>query len=55
MIPIVNVIMWIKWLISDKTNQNLKNFLISSLIMLVIGGLFWFIFMTFLMTPNMPM
>ncbi|MBC2856983.1 hypothetical protein H3N56_11120 [Cetobacterium sp. 2A] len=39
MIPIVNLIMWIKWLVSDKTNINLKNFLIASLIMMVIGGI----------------
>ncbi|WP_438568539.1 hypothetical protein [Cetobacterium sp.] len=31
--------MWIKWLVSDKTNINLKNFLIASLIMMVIGGI----------------
>ena len=47
MIPIVNLIMWIKWLVSDKTNVNLKNFLIASLIMMVIGGIvvgvIWFI------------
>ncbi|MGL5122687.1 MAG: hypothetical protein ACRC6K_00765 [Fusobacteriaceae bacterium] len=36
MIPILNIIMWIKWLVSDKTNKNLKNFLISSLVMLLI-------------------
>lgn len=38
MIPIVNLIMWIKWLISDKTNINLKNYLIALLIIVVIGG-----------------
>lgn len=47
MIPIVNLIMWIKWLISDKTNVNLKNFLIASLIIMVISviivGVTWFI------------
>lgn len=47
MIPIVNLIMWIKWLVSDKTNVNLKNFLIASLIMMVIGGIIvgviWFV------------
>lgn len=47
MIPIVNLIMWIKWLVSDKTNINLKNFLIASLIMMVIGGIvvgvIWFV------------
>lgn len=47
MIPIVNLIMWIKWLISDKTNVNLKNFLIASLIIMVISviivGATWFI------------
>lgn len=39
MIPIVNLIMWVKWLVSDKTNVNLKNFLIASLIMIIIGML----------------
>lgn len=39
MIPIVNLIMWVKWLVSDKTNINLKNFLIASLIMIIIGML----------------
>lgn len=39
MIPIINLIVWIKWLVSDKTNVNLKNFLIASLIMMVIGGI----------------
>ena len=53
MIPIVNIIMWIKWLVSDKTNQNLKNFLIASLVMLVIGAIIWFLSMTFLMTSSM--
>ncbi|WP_297434273.1 hypothetical protein [uncultured Cetobacterium sp.] len=53
MIPIVNIIMWIKWLVSDKTNQNLKNFLIASLVMLVIGAIIWFLSMTFLMTSTM--
>ncbi|MGL4863903.1 MAG: hypothetical protein ACRC4T_12365 [Cetobacterium sp.] len=47
MIPIVNLIMWIKWLVSDKTNINLKNFLIASLIMMVISGIvvgvIWFV------------
>ncbi len=52
MIPIVNIIMWIKWLISDKTNKNLKNFLIASLLMLIIGSIIWFISMMFLMNPN---
>ena len=53
MIPILNIIMWIKWLVSDKTNQNLKNFLIASLVMLVIGAIIWFLSMTFLMTSTM--
>ena len=25
MIPIVNIVMWIVWLVSEKTNLNLKN------------------------------
>lgn len=44
MIPIVNIIMWIKWLISDKTNLNLKNFLISSLVILLI----WIVILIFI-------
>ena len=46
-IPIINLIMWIKWLTSSKTNMNLKNFLIASLIMIAIGGIVfggvWFV------------
>ena len=53
MIPIVNIIMWIKWLVSDKTNQNLKNFLIVSLVMIVICMIILFLSMTFLMTSSM--
>lgn len=53
MIPIVNIIMWIKWLVSDKTNQNLKNFLIASLIMIAIGMIIWGLSMAFLMTSGM--
>lgn len=53
MIPIVNIIMWIKWLVSDKTNQNLKNFLIASLIMIAIGMIIWVLSMAFLMTSGM--
>lgn len=45
-IPIINIIMWIKWVISDKTNLNLKNFLIASLIMMLIGTLIYGIFFT---------
>lgn len=36
MIPIINIIMCIIWLVSDKTNKNLKNFLMASLIILAI-------------------
>lgn len=53
MIPIVNIIMWIKWLVSDKTNQNLKNFLIASLVMIVIGMIICFLSLTFLMASSM--
>lgn len=48
MIPILNIIMWVKWLISDKTNQNLRNFLIASFVMLILGTLSYFIYSTFL-------
>lgn len=44
MIPIVNIVMWIKWLVSDKTNYNLKNYLISCLVVMAIGALLWFMF-----------
>lgn len=47
MIPIVNIVMWIKWLVSDKTNQNLKNFLISGLVMMAIGFVVWFLLFFF--------
>ncbi len=43
-IPFVNVVMWIVWLVSKKTNLNLKNFLIASLIMTAIFMLLVFIF-----------
>lgn len=47
MIPLVNIIMWIKWLVSDKTNLNLKNFLISGLVMMVIGFILWMLLFFF--------
>lgn len=53
MIPVVNIIMWIKWLVSDKANQNLKNFLIASLVMIVIGMIICFLSLTFLMASSM--
>ncbi|MDU1909915.1 hypothetical protein [Fusobacterium sp.] len=43
MIPIVNFIMWIKWLVSEDTNLNLKNYLMASLILIGIFMLIWFI------------
>ncbi|MGL6063501.1 MAG: hypothetical protein ACRC0S_00190 [Fusobacteriaceae bacterium] len=48
-VPILNIIMCIKWLVSDKTNKNLKNYLISSLIifLIVIGIYGIFIFTIF--------
>lgn len=52
MIPIVNIIMWIKWLVSEKTNQNLKNFLIASLVMIFLGIIIWFLVMALLMTSS---
>ena len=48
MIPILYLIMWVKWLISEKTNQNLRNFLIASFVMLILGTLSYFIYSTFL-------
>lgn len=53
MIPVVNIIMWIKWLVSDKANQNLKNFLMASLVMIVIGMIICFLSLTFLMASSM--
>ncbi|MCQ8213534.1 hypothetical protein NON08_13585 [Cetobacterium somerae] len=53
MIPIVNIIMWIKWLVSNNTNQNLKNFLIASLVMIILGSIIWFLSMSLFMTTNM--
>lgn len=53
MIPIVNIIMWIKWLVSSNTNQNLKNFLIASLVMIILGSIIWFLSMSLFMTTNM--
>ncbi|WP_297488437.1 hypothetical protein [uncultured Cetobacterium sp.] len=53
MIPFVNIIMWIKWLVSDKTNLNLKNFLISGLVMMVICFILWMlIFGTMIATSS---
>lgn len=43
MIPIVNIVMWIVWLVSEKTNLNLKNYLIASLILIGIFLLLWII------------
>ncbi len=43
MIPIVNIVMWIVWLVSEKTNLNLKNYLIASLILIGIFFLLWII------------
>lgn len=43
MIPIVNIVMWIVWLVSKKTNLNLKNYLIASLILIGIFLLLWII------------
>lgn len=46
MIPIVNIVMWIVWLVSEKTNLNLKNCLIANLILLGIS-IFLFFFTVF--------
>ncbi|WP_279119502.1 hypothetical protein [Fusobacterium varium] len=43
MIPIVNIVMWIVWLVSEKTNLNLKNYLIASLTLIGIFLLLWII------------
>lgn len=43
MIPIVNIVMWIVWLVSEKTNLNLKNYLVASLILIGIFLLLWII------------
>ena len=43
MIPIVNIVMWSVWLVSEKTNLNLKNYLIASLILIGIFLLLWII------------
>ena len=43
MIPIVNIVIWIVWLVSEKTNLNLKNYLIASLILIGIFLLLWII------------
>ena len=42
MIPIVNIVMWIVWLVSEKTNLNLKNYLISILIITMLWFFLWF-------------
>lgn len=36
-IPIVNIICWIVWLVSSKTNKNKKNYVIASIIIWIIG------------------
>lgn len=40
-IPIVNIIMVIKWLVCKNTNVNLKNLIISSIIMIFLGILIY--------------
>lgn len=42
-IPLLNIIMWIKWLVSEKTNKNLKNFLIATLVLIFIFSILYFI------------
>ena len=41
MIPIVNIVMIIKWLVCKNTNANLKNLIISSIILFLIGILIY--------------
>ncbi|BBA53333.1 hypothetical protein FV113G1_P20560 (plasmid) [Fusobacterium varium] len=41
-IPTINIIMWFKWLISKNTNLNLKNYLISILIITMLWFFLWF-------------
>ncbi|MBR2590303.1 MAG: hypothetical protein IKE65_05215 [Clostridia bacterium] len=38
-IPVVNIICWIVWLISSKTNKNKKNYLIACIVLWIIGVL----------------
>lgn len=42
-IPVVNIVMIIVWLTSDKTNINKKNFAKAALIMYCIGIVLWFL------------
>ncbi|MGL6065425.1 MAG: hypothetical protein ACRC0S_10135 [Fusobacteriaceae bacterium] len=35
-VPGLNVIMFVKWLVSEKTNVNLKNYLIACLVIILI-------------------
>ncbi len=36
-IPVVNVICWIVWLCSKKTNKNKKNYIIATIVLWLIG------------------
>lgn len=36
-IPVVNVICWIVWLCSGKTNKNKKNYIIANIVLYIIG------------------
>lgn len=38
-IPVVNIICWIVWLCSSKTNKNKKNYIIANIVIWVIGML----------------
>ena len=47
-VPILGFIMYIKWLVSDKTNLNLKNYLKAILILLAILIAIYIVFFGFL-------
>ena len=38
MIPIVNIICWIVWLVSPNTNKNKKNYIIANIVFSIIVG-----------------
>ena len=38
MIPVVNIICWIVWLVSSNTNKNKKNYIIANIVFSVIVG-----------------
>ena len=40
-VPILGFVMYIKWLVSDKTNLNLKNYLVTYLIFIMISSVLY--------------